>query len=151
MSLHEYLDVNNIKIPLQGDATEEVVAELMELLVQSGKVSDRGEAIDAVLEREAKGSTGIGGGIALPHTKLGSIADLTIALGISRDGVDFDARDRKPVHVVLLMLANANEPGKHVFALKDAANLLSMPQFFKRLIDARTSQEACDLIRAEED
>jgi len=151
MSLHQILDVNSIKVDLEGMETEEVVAELVELLVQCGKLEDRDDAIERVLEREAKGPTGIGDGLAVPHGKTDKVDQLTVALGISEEGVDFEAIDHKPVHVVLLMLAPADQPGPHVLALKEASMLMSMPQFFDRLIHCRTPQEAYDLIKAEED
>jgi mannitol/fructose-specific phosphotransferase system IIA component (Ntr-type) len=151
MRLHELLDVSSVKIGLQGENTEEIVAELVELLVRAGRVADRQKAITAVLDREAKGSTGIGSGIALPHGKLEAIPRLTAALGISEKGVDFDAADRKPVHVVVLLLARADEAGPHVQALREASTLMSMPQFFEKLTRSRTPQEALELIRAEED
>ena len=150
MALYELLDVNSIKIDLESESTEEVVAELIELLVQAGRVEDRYEAIDAILDREAKGSTGIGSGVALPHARLESIPELTAALGLSRTGVEFDAIDHKPVHVVMLLLAKAGEPGPHVIALQETSTLLSIPRFIERLLACKTPQEALDLIRSEE-
>lgn len=151
MPLNELLTTETIKIELEGDCTEEVVAELVELLVRAGRITDREEAIDAVLDREAKGSTGIGGGIALPHGRLDSIDELTIALGTSKAGIEFDAIDYKPVHVVMLLLASAGRPGPHMVALQETSTLMSVPRFFERLIACRTSREALDLIRDEEE
>jgi len=150
MALYELLDVNSIKIDLEGEFTDEVVAELIELLVQGGRLEDREGAIDAILDREAKGSTGIGGGVALPHARLESIPELTAALGLSRTGVEFDAIDHKPVHVVMLLLARAGEPGPHVTALQETSTLMSIPRFIERLLACKKPLEALDLIRAEE-
>ena len=151
MSVHELLDVNCIKIGLEGQDTEEIVAELVELLVKTGKLDDRDAAIECVLDREAKSSTGIGGGLAVPHGKLDSVPKLTVALGIAEDGVEFDSIDHKPVYVVLLMLARADQPGPHILALREASTLMGMPQFFDRLVHCRTPREALDTIRAEEE
>ena len=151
MSLYQLLDAQSIKIGLEGQDTEELVAEMVELLLQAGKLDDRDEPIECVLEREAKGSTGIGGGLAVPHGKLDSIEKLTVALGISEEGVEFDSIDHKPVYVVLLMLARSDQPGPHILALREATTLMSMPQFFDRLIHCRTPQEALDMIKAEEE
>ena len=151
MSLYKALDVSSIKVGLEGDSTEEIVAELVELLVQSGKLSGRDEATQALLDREAKGPTGIGGGQAIPHATLDSVDGLVVALGLSEEGVEFDSIDHKLVHVVVMLLAKTGQPEQYVQALRETGTLLSMPRFFDKLIHCRTPQEALDLIRAEEE
>ena len=151
MSLYKALDVNSIKVGLEGDSTEEIVAELVELLVQTGKLPGRDEALEVILDREAKGTTGIGGGQAIPHATLECVDGLVVALGLSEAGVEFDSIDHKPVHVVVMLLAKTGEPEQYVQALRETGTLLSMPQFFDKLIHCRTPQEALDLIRAEEE
>jgi len=120
------------------------------VLVRAGRVSDRSGVFDAVIQREAQQTTGIGGGVAVPHAKHESIQQLTAALGISRDGVDFDAVDDKPVNVVFLIMARVNDPGPHIQALAEIARLLQIPGFFRKLVEAGSSDEVLSAIAAEE-
>ncbi|HUU68624.1 MAG TPA: PTS sugar transporter subunit IIA [Planctomycetota bacterium] len=150
MRLADILSEDIIKLGLESEEKEEVFAELIELLVRSRKIADRAAALKAVESREAMGTTGIGRGIAIPHGKDPSIKQLTAALGISREGIEYEAMDNQPVHVVFLVLAEGNNPGPHVQCLAEIARLLQVPGFYKRLLEARTAKEVLDIIRTEE-
>jgi len=146
---HVFL-ANSIKAPLEGVDKEEVIEELVDLLVRNGRVSDRDAALDAINQREAKGSTGIGNGIALPHAKYTGLGQLTGVIGISEEGVEFDAIDDKPVQVVFLVLADASTPGPHLECLAQISRHLSVPGFYKRLIGCAGAEEVFNLLKSEE-
>lgn len=150
MRLADLLSEDVIKAGLESEDKEEAFAELIELLVRSGKVSDRGAAIKAIEYRESMGTTGIGRGIAIPHGKDKSVKQLIATLGISKEGIDYDAIDGEPVHLVFLVLAEANNPGPHVQCLAEIARLLQLPGFYSRLINASSAKDVLEAIRAEE-
>jgi len=150
MKLSQLLDEGTIKTNLESEEKEEVFEELVNLLVQAGKIKDRRRAVEALIERERLGTTGIGEGIGIPHAKDTSIEHLTAALGISRKGIEFDATDGKPVHIVFLVLAEANNPGPHIALLAEIARLFQTEGFYKELLSASTPQEALDVIKAHE-
>ena len=150
MRLLDVLSEDVVKVGLESEEKDEVIAELVELLVRAGKLTDRSRAIRAIEERERMGTTGIGRGVAIPHGKDRSVTKLTAALGISSNGIEFDAMDNQPVFVVFLVLAEPDNPGPHVQCLAEITRLLQVPGFYKRLIGARTSKEALDIIRGEE-
>jgi PTS system fructose-specific IIC component len=150
MKLCELLDLDANKVNLDSMDKEEAVEELVDLLVRAGRVSDREGVIDAVMDRERQQTTGIGSGVAVPHAKHKSITQLTAALGTSRDGIEFDAVDDKPVKVVFLILARENDPGPHIRALAEIARLLQIPGFYRKLVEAETDDELLSLIAAEE-
>jgi len=150
MKLSNLIDESVIKVGLESEDKEEVFAELIEVLVRAGRIADRDRALRAILTREEMASTGIGNGVAVPHGKDPSIKRLTAALGISRKGIDYDAADGQPVHVVFLVLAEANNPGPHVECLGEIARLLNLPGFYDRLCKAETPQEALAIIKSEE-
>ena len=150
MRIADILSEEVIKVNLESQEKSEVFAELIELLARARKISDRDAALRAIEEREAMGTTGIGRGIAIPHGKDSSIKHLTAALGISRQGIEYEAMDDQPVHLVFLVLAEANNPGPHVQCLAEIARLLQLPGFYKRLLEARSPREALDIIRSEE-
>ena len=141
---------DSLKVPLDGLDKEEVIEELIDLLVRAGRVADRDAALEAVNEREAKRSTGLGDGVALPHGKSSTVHQLTGALGVSADGVEFDSADGAPVHVVFLVLADAAHPGPHVECLAEIARLLRTPGFYRRLVACRNAEEAYEILRAEQ-
>ena len=150
MKLCDLLDSASVKVGLVSTDKEEAIAELVDLLARTERVSDRAGVFDAVMAREAQQTTGIGGGVAVPHAKHESIERLTATLGISRDGIDFDAVDGKPVNVVFLIMARVNDPGPHIQALAEIARLLQVPGFFRKLVDAESSDEVLSVIAAEE-
>ncbi len=150
MKLSELLSADVIKVDLESTEKVEVFHELIEVLYRAGRVADRDAALKAILDREAMATTGIGSGIAVPHGKTPAIDALTVALGISEQGIDYDATDGEPVYVVFLVLAQVSNPGPHVQCLGEIARLLMVPGFCDRLRRATGPQEALDLIRAEE-
>ena len=119
--------------------------------MRAGKVADRAGALDAVAKREEEQSTGIGNGVAIPHGKHQSVSGLTCALGISENGVDFDAIDDKPAYVIFFILAVPDNPGPHVALLAGISRLLAQPGFVRKLRDAASPQEVLSVIRAAEE
>jgi len=146
MQISELLRQDLIKVDLESDEKEPAIAEVLELLVRSGDVTDRDGAYQALLEREEKGTTGIGDGLAVPHAKHPSITHLCVALGLSSHGVEFDAIDGEPVYVIFLILAEPDNPGPHVQALAQVARLCQTPGFCRRLRECRSSEEALKVI-----
>ncbi|NIA22079.1 MAG: PTS transporter subunit EIIA [Anaerolineaceae bacterium] len=150
MRLRDILDASSVKVGLVSTDKEEAIEELVDLLVRSGKLSDRSGAIEAVMEREAQQTTGIGSGVAVPHAKHESIETLTAALGISSQGIEFDSVDDKPVHLVFLIMARVDDPGPHIQALAEIARLLQIPGFYRKLIEAESEADLLALIESEE-
>lgn len=139
-----------IKLNLEARDKEEAFEEMIDLLVKAGAIKDREAAVDALRKREALGATGIGNGVALPHGKHMSVPGLVGALGISRNGIDFGSPDGKPAKIIIVLLARTDNPGPHIQALAQIAQLVQSSEFLTRVYDARTPQEIIELIRAEE-
>lgn len=148
--LCDLLSASVIKLDLEAADKEEVLEEMVDLLVRAGQVKDRAAALSALREREALGSTGIGGGVAIPHGKHESIERLVAALGMSRDGIEFDAVDGKPVNVVFVLLARADNPGPHIQALAEIAQLVQAPRFVRRMVEAENAADVLAFVRSEE-
>ena len=150
MRLRGLIDESAVKVGLESLDKEECFEEMIDLLVRADRIPDRAGALEAIRQREAQGTTGIGQGVAIPHGKHPSISSLTAALGTSADGLEFDAVDGDPVHVVFLLLAPVNDPGPHVRALAEIARLVQTPGFYRKLTEAKTAAEALDVLDAEE-
>jgi len=141
MKLLEILSPDAIKVGMEATDKEEVFEELIDLLIRGGKVADRERALKAIYAREELRSTGIGRGVAIPHGKDESIKQITAAAGTSRAGIEFDSIDGKPVHLVFLVLAEANNPGPHLQTLSEIAACLNCSGVYEKLVGARTPQE----------
>jgi len=146
MDLVSLLSKDTVKVPLEAVDKEEAIAELLELLVRTGQVTDRDALLDALYEREDKGSTGIGAGVAIPHAKHDSLQGVAVAVGVSPDGVEFDAADARPVHLVFLVVAEAHNPGPNVEVLADIGGLMQVPGLYDQLVASRSPDELMSAI-----
>jgi len=139
-----------IKLGMEAADKEEAFEELVDLLVQTGGIQDRDAALEAIRTREALGSTGIGNGIAVPHGKHATVTRLVAALGVSPQGIDFCSPDRKPAYIVFLLLARTDNPGPHIQALAEIAQLVQSDSFLNKALTAKTPLDILDLVRTEE-
>jgi mannitol/fructose-specific phosphotransferase system IIA component (Ntr-type) len=126
---------------LEGVGKRSVIEALIDLIVASGHATDREAILAAVLDREAKGSTGLENGIAIPHARTTGVSDVVVALGISRAGIDFDSVDGKPCHLVFLILAPPHESTKYLKALSAVALIGRDAALIHRLRSAESPKE----------
>ncbi len=133
------------------DATDKkgVLEELTVPLAEDSGVNHE-EMVRVLLERERLGSTGIGGGIAIPHGKLKSIESMLMGFGRSHKGVDFEAMDDKPAHLFFLLLAPENSTGVHLKMLARISQLLKSSVFKERLMNAADGLELYTVIAKED-
>lgn len=146
MKLTEYITPRHVKIGLEGAGKADVVEELVGVLVDTGDVTDADTICDAVMKREAEGSTGLEKGVAIPHAKSDAVKRLSIVVGISRDGIEFDSQDGKPSHIFFLMVAPTSESGPHVQAIAKIVKMIKFDRFRDRLVKAKKPQDVVDFI-----
>ncbi len=104
------------------------------------------EIVRVLLEREQLGSTGIGGGIGIPHGKLASINSIVVGFGLSDKGVEFDSLDNKPVHIFFLLITPESSTGSHLRVLAQISKLLKKDHFKESLIKAESIDEIQEII-----
>ena len=150
MRLTEILKPANIKIPLESKTKAEAIGELVNVLAASGDVTDAKKVLDAVLEREATRTTGIGNGLAIPHGKCAGTKDLVMALGRASAPSDFQAIDGRPVTIIWMLASPPDKTGPHIHALARISRLMTIDKFRASLLQAKTAQEAFDIIVAQE-
>jgi PTS system nitrogen regulatory IIA component len=149
MALVDMVSPEIVKVPLESTGKPAVLRELVQVLKDAGRIADTENALAAVNQREQLGSTGLELGIAVPHAKTGAVKTLTLAIGISPQGIDFSALDGKPSRLFFLMLAPPNQPGPHVQALAEIAKLSRSRSFCDALMSARSAGEVVRLFRDE--
>jgi fructose-specific phosphotransferase system IIA component len=150
MVLTQILEPECIKVPLAGRDKESVITELVDILDTNKLLVDKNDVLQAVLSRENTRSTGIGSGIAIPHGKCKGVEDLVMAIGISRQGVDFQSIDSKPVHIIVLLASPTDRTGPHIQALARISRLMLDEEFKNKLQNAASAQELYDLINDKE-
>ena len=151
MRLTEILKPENIKVPLEGVAKNDAIAELVNLLAKNGEVTDAKKVLDAVLERESTRTTGIGNGLAIPHGKCPGTKDLVMAIGKAGTPIDFQAIDGRPVTLIWLLTSPPEKTGPHIHALARISRLMTIDKFRQSLAAATTGQEVFDLIQKQEE
>ena len=127
-----------------------VIREFACALKSSGKVQDEEGLVRVLLERESLGSTGIGGGVAIPHGKLHAMSEMIVAFGRSSRGVDFESLDSKPVHLFFLLVTPEDMPGEHLRALARISRILKNPELRDHLQQAFGREELQRLIYEED-
>jgi PTS system fructose-specific IIC component/PTS system nitrogen regulatory IIA component len=140
-----------IKVNLEAEDKDEAFEELVDLFCGAAKINARQTILDAVRDRETKMSTGIKKGIAIPHGKTDAVDRVYGVLGISRKGIDYDALDGNPVHLLFLILAPGKDTETHLRLLKRLATLLDDPQFYTELVVQTNVQDAFKTVKKYED
>lgn len=146
MSLLEIADKNCIKINLESLDKEGVIHELVDLLDKAEKVNDKDTVFNDIMNREKKGSTGLEKGIAVPHAKSESVNKLTLAMGVSKDGVDFNAIDGEYSYLIFLLIAPPGASGPHVEALASIARFITPPVIRDKLRKAQIPDDIISVI-----
>lgn len=141
MNLMDLISPRCIKVPLESGDKQSVLSELVDLVVNVKRLPHRDAIVEALLEREEVGSTGIGHGVALPHAKCVEVKEIHIACGVSTAGVDFEALDREPVYIFFLILAPRSAPGQHLKAMSMLTRFLSKANVREKLTQAKNADE----------
>ena len=146
MNLKKVLNKNVAELELQGSSKQEIIENLLDILVKSGKVKDRAVALEALMDREAKMSTGIQQGIAIPHCKTDAVKELLACVDIKKDGVDFKALDGIPSKIFIMTLSPLTRTGPHVQFLAEISRVLTNESMRDKLINAGSKEELISLI-----
>ncbi len=152
MKLHALLAEKQIVTDLAARTKEDAIREMVGRLAVRRRVRFSENLLAALLERETLGSTAIGEGVAVPHAKLPRIRRPLVMLGLSRDGVAFDAADERPSHAIFLAASPVARPEVNLRILATIARLVRASRgLAARLSEAPTARDALRILREEED
>lgn len=141
--------VRDAIVPTLNAASKEgVIRSMVESLRDAGQIrpADLEDILRAILRRELLGSTGIGKGIAIPHTKHPSVERLIGTIAIAPNGVAFDSLDGEPVYIFVLLISPQDRPGDHLRALENVSRSLRNEDFVRALRAAPTREAICALL-----
>ena len=150
MRLTDILSPECVKVPLTAVDKQGIIAEIVDLAHAAGKVLDREQMLQATLEREATRTTGIGGGLAIPHGKCSAVKELVMAVGKTQKPVDFESIDGKPVTIVIFLASPPDKTGPHIQALARISRLMTDPKFRQDLDAAQTGEAVYRLFESYE-
>ena len=148
MKLSDFVVREAILVDLQATDKEGAIREIVRSLHDAGKLAeaDLDSVSRAILSREELGSTGIGQGVAVPHTRHPTVTRLIGTVALSRKGVDFAALDGEPVDILFLLISPPNQPGDHLRALENISRHLKDDHFVSFLRQAKTKQQVVELL-----
>jgi PTS system nitrogen regulatory IIA component len=150
MKIMDFLDKKAMTADLKASDKEGVIREMVRLLAAAGDIKEEEELVKSILAREALGSTGIGQGIGIPHSKSDNVKQLVAAFGISQKGVNFDSLDGEPVYIFFLLVAPEESAGPHLKALARISRMLKDKYFRDMLRKAKDEKEALRIIQEED-
>lgn len=143
MKLSDFIVRDAIIVGLKATEKEEAIREIVASLQKAGcfAEADMEGITRAILSREELGSTGIGNGVAVPHTRHQKVDRLIGTVAVSHKGVQFAALDGEPVSILFLLISPPSHPGDHLRALENVSRHLKSTQFVTTLRRAQTSQQ----------
>lgn len=148
--MKEILNAQLIKLDLAATDKDAVFNELADVLVNAGKVSDKQQFVKDVLAREETGNTGFEDGIALPHAKSASVVSPAIAVGISKQGIEYGAEDGQPSNIFFMIASPEKASNFHVEVLAKLSSKIVEPTFLENLRRATSNEEALALLVADD-
>ncbi len=148
MLLAELLSPERVKIPLVATDKRGLIEELADLVAEVADVPEEAETIrEAVLEREAVLSTGIGGGVGIPHGKTSKVGELVLVAGRTPRPVDFEALDSRPVQILMMLVGPESAAGLHIKVLSRISRLLRQEELRERLLRAEDAEGFLSVLR----
>lgn len=150
MRINELLDIHSIDLDAHVSTKMETIDYMTKLMEKGGNLKDRNAYKEGVLAREGEGTTGIGDGVAIPHAKSAAVKKAGLAAMVVKNGVDYDALDEQPVHLLFMIAAPEGSANEHLEALSKLSTMLMDPDFKNNLLKAKTKEEFLQVIAGKE-
>ena len=148
MKFVDFVSRDAIRTNIEVDNKEQVIRTMVTALLEANKIAEDqyDSIVEAILKREELGSTGIGRGVAVPHTKHPSVSELVGAVAVSEEGVDFDSLDGEKVYLLFLLISPPDRPGDHLRALENISRQLRDDTFCRFLKQSRSPDDVWQLL-----
>jgi PTS system fructose-specific IIC component len=146
MKLSKFCDEKLVTFDLKATTKDDVIEELVDIASTSPLVKDRDELLRDIIHRENMVTTGIGYGVAFPHAKTKATKGIVIAFGRSQQGIDFDAMDKKPVHVFFLIAAPEDAIGAHLNVMARLSYIMKSEENRQKLMNVNSPGELLTIL-----
>jgi magnesium-transporting ATPase (P-type) len=147
MKISDFVDKRLVTAHLKSHTKDEVLAEIVNQIGVSKKIKNKKEVLEKILEREKQGSTGIGNGVAIPHTRIEDLKEAVLFVGLSKRGINFSSIDGKPVHLIVFFLTPLLESGLHLKILSKVGMRLNNKVLTDQLMHCTTNEELYHVLK----
>lgn len=146
MNVAEVLKKEHVMLGLDAKDKEEALSKMVDVLYNSGALTDKKAFMEDVMGRENVSATGIGNGIAIPHGKSANVTETSVAVAKLNNSVEWESVDDEPVKFIVLLAVNENDKGStHVKLLSQMARKLASEETCKRLMNAAKIDEVISI------
>jgi len=149
--LSELLDTGCIILSLEAKKKKDAMEEMVNSMFKAGRIKEPGKILERLIQREKMGTTGIGGGIAIPHLMTDLIQETLMVFARKKEGVKFDAIDRQAVHLLFLLVGPRQDPQSHLALLCKLSRFLHDSQFKNGLLQAKDEKEIIHILKDKEE
>ena len=148
MKFADFVSREAVRAELTATDKEGAIREMVQALLDAAKIEakEQESIVKAILKREELGSTGIGRGVAVPHTKHPSVSQLVGTVAVSAAGVSFNALDGEKVQLLFLLISPPDRPGDHLRALENISRQLRDDTFSRFLKQANSAKDIQQLL-----
>jgi PTS system nitrogen regulatory IIA component len=146
MDLRNVLTAKTVNLHLKGTTKEAIINELLEILISAELVNNKAAALECVLDREKKMSTGMKHGIAIPHGKTDTVSDLVACIGVSDTPVDFDSLDGEPCRIFIMTLSPINKTGPHLQFLAEVSLLFKSAEKRQEILTTSDKEQVIKIL-----
>ena len=150
MKILEVMPKEAILDDLKSQNKKGILEELVVPLASSTGLNSE-DLVRVLIERERLGSTGIGGGIGIPHGKIKDLESLVLGFGLSRNGINFESIDGEPTHIFFVLITPEDSTGLHLKLLARISRILKNDHFKERLLNAADRDELFEIIKQEDE
>ncbi len=150
MKVFELLEESFILTDFKSDDKKDIINELIDLHKEDKNVNDLEKVRTAIHDREKEMSTGIGKGFAIPHGKTNAVKDVIVSFGKTTRGIDYEALDGNPVHLVFLLVGKVDLVSKYIKLLSRISRVMNKDDFREKLLNAKTKDEIINIFEEEE-
>jgi mannitol/fructose-specific phosphotransferase system IIA component (Ntr-type) len=151
MKLSSLLRREAIIVPIKNYDKKLLIEELLDAAGATGEILDRTKALQALLDREALGSTGLENGLAIPHARTNAVNGIVMALGVAPQGIDFQSADGRPCNLFFLLLASEEYTTTYVQVLAQIVRLNQLTEFRSSALKASSAEEVLSALRKAEE
>jgi len=150
MKIDEILKKESVIADLLGDNKVKVIKEMTQCLKKNNFIKNDQALFETLMEREKLGSTGIGENIAIPHGKSDEVTKIITVLARSKNGVEFESLDQKPVHFVCMVIAPAHSTGQHLKVLARVSRIFKNQGLREEILQAESSDAIYSILTNED-
>ncbi|MDK9580404.1 PTS sugar transporter subunit IIA [Sneathia sanguinegens] len=149
--ISEYLKVQSIDLDLKSKDKKAILKELFEKLGNCKEVTNKEKCYEDLLEREKLGSTGIGEGFAIPHAKSTGVSELIMTVGISKEPIEYEAVDGKPVNIFFMFLSPNELSQEYLILLAKISRYIRENNFKTQLLNAKKQEDIVQILNSKDE